>query len=122
VRLSDGSIVLLNPGSKLVVPKHFASSTREVTLTGKAYFKVAHNPERPFIIHSQKGNIKVLGTRFVVQSYPDSKGLMVVVAEGRVALKANEKNYTTFSNPIIKNEKAVLNENGELTISKVANI
>lgn len=122
IRLTDGTTVVLSAGSKLSVPEYFTDSTREVTLTGKAYFVVAHNPEKPFIIHSKKGNIKVLGTRFVVRAYPENKDLTVVVAEGRVALRANQKDYTTFSNPITKNEKAVLNEDGKLSISKVSNI
>jgi len=48
---------------------------REVTLIGEAYFDVAHDSSRPFIIHTGKINIKVLGTSFNVRNYPQDKEL-----------------------------------------------
>lgn len=67
--LPDGSTVWLNAGSTIEYDKNFDHEIREVSLNGEAYFDVTKDPERPFIIHTQKINIKVLGTAFNVKSY-----------------------------------------------------
>ena len=68
--LPDGTKVWLNAGSKLNYDKNYGNAIREVSLTGEAYFDVVKNPEKPFIIHASKIDIKVLGTAFNVKSYP----------------------------------------------------
>ncbi|MGN6435077.1 MAG: FecR family protein [Agriterribacter sp.] len=67
--LPDGSTVWLNAGSSIEYDKNFDREIREVSLNGEAYFDVTKDPERPFIIHTQKINIRVLGTAFNVKSY-----------------------------------------------------
>ncbi len=103
INLPDGSTVRLNAGSRLVYNKNFDSKVREVTLTGEAYFDVVKNPDKPFIIHAGKMDIKVLGTVFNVKSYPGEKlteaslihGSIEVVLKDRpqekIILKPNEK-------------------------------
>jgi transmembrane sensor len=103
ISLPDGSTVWLNAGSKLVYNKNFDSQLREVTLTGEGYFDVVKNPEKPFIIHAGKVDIKVLGTLFNVKSYPGEKlteaslirGSIEVMIKDRpeekIILKPNEK-------------------------------
>lgn len=106
INLPDGSIVWLNAGSKLVYGKNFGHQLREVTLMGEAYFDVVRNPDKPFIIHAGKMDIKVLGTLFNVKSYPDEKiteaslirGSIEVSVKGRkdkVILRPNEKLIVT---------------------------
>ncbi|HEX3935519.1 MAG TPA: FecR family protein, partial [Puia sp.] len=68
--LPDGTHVWLNAGSRITYNKNFGASAREVDLSGEAFFDVAHNPASPFIIHTSRIDIKVLGTSFNVKSYP----------------------------------------------------
>jgi transmembrane sensor len=103
ISLPDGSTVWLNAGSKLVYDKNFDSKLREVSLTGEGYFDVVKNPDKPFIIHAGKVDIKVLGTVFNVKSYPGERsteaslihGSIEVVIKDRpqekIILKPNEK-------------------------------
>lgn len=73
VVLPDGTTVKLNAGSKLTYDKNYGNTIREVNLIGEAFFDVVKNKEKPFIIHTKKIDIKVLGTTFNVKSYPDEK-------------------------------------------------
>jgi transmembrane sensor len=90
--LPDGSTVVLNAGSKIYYNKDFNGPLREVTLFGEAFFDVAKNPNRPFIVHAGGINIKVLGTAFNVRSYPDDKIFETTLIHGLVQItKANDK-------------------------------
>jgi transmembrane sensor len=68
--LPDGTTVVLNKKSKLSYPVEFTGSTREVFLTGEAFFDVAHNPSKPFKVHTGVFVTKVLGTAFSIKAYP----------------------------------------------------
>ncbi|MGB8191687.1 MAG: FecR domain-containing protein, partial [Chitinophagaceae bacterium] len=119
INLPDGSVVWLNAGSRLVYDKDFDSKLREVSLTGEAYFDVVKNPDKPFIIHAGKMDIKVLGTLFNVKSYPEEKiteaslirGSIEVIIRDRPAekiiLKPNEKIVVAdeVSQAVVKNTK-----------------
>ncbi|MBC8109652.1 MAG: FecR domain-containing protein [Verrucomicrobia bacterium] len=84
--LADGSVIYLNAGSSFRFPKQFSGSTREVYLTGEAFFKVAKNPEKPFIIHTGNLQTQVLGTSFNVQAYPNDSLIAVTVVSGKVSV------------------------------------
>lgn len=86
IALSDGSEVILNANSELRFAKELAvTGKREVWLDGEAFFKVAHQNELPFIVHTQKGNVRVLGTSFnVSQRQTDFE---VTLVEGKVQLQ-----------------------------------
>ena len=68
--LPDGTTGNLNNGSRLKYPVRFSGKTREVELVGEAFFDVHHNRSRPFIINTDGLDVKVLGTRLNVHSYP----------------------------------------------------
>jgi transmembrane sensor len=101
--LPDGTTVWLNAGSRLSYDSLYNSKLREVTLSGEAYFDVVKNPNKPFIIHTGKINIKVLGTVFDVKSYPGEKTIETSLMRGsievsfpsmpvkRIILKPNQK-------------------------------
>lgn len=89
--LGDGSKVLLNAESTISLPKHFDEDLREVSLEGEAYFQIAENAERPFVIHSRGSVIRVLGTSFSVRSYPEDTEVQVFVEEGKVAMDPNSE-------------------------------
>lgn len=92
LRLSDGSMVWLNSGSKLVYPAVFNGNTREVYLEGEAIFDVTHNPNMPFKVKSSNQEIEVLGTVFNVSSYRDDDLNYTVLKSGSVKI-----NYTDAS-------------------------
>ena len=87
LQLSDGTEVHLNFGSKLKYPQTFTGNTREVTLEGEGYFDVAHNPDKPFIVKTEKLNIKALGTAFNVLSYSDNHVIQTTLVKGKVVLE-----------------------------------
>lgn len=82
--LADGTKVWLNADSKLVYPKIFTESQRVVELVGEAYFEVATNKQKPFIVHTENESVEVLGTHFNIKSYPDEKESKVSLLEGKV--------------------------------------
>ncbi|MDP4240365.1 MAG: FecR family protein [Bacteroidota bacterium] len=89
ITLSDGTIVQLNSGSKLVFPAKFAVSKREVFLKGEGYFEVAKNTGKPFIVKTDFMNVKVLGTHFNVSAYENEKSATAVLVEGSVEVYNN---------------------------------
>jgi ferric-dicitrate binding protein FerR (iron transport regulator) len=86
VRLPDGSVITLEPNSQLKYPYRFTGNTREVELTGEAFFEVKPNHEKPFIVHTANIMATVLGTSFNVEAYPNGIA-KVVVATGRVKVQ-----------------------------------
>lgn len=98
VQLSDGSEVHLNYGSKIKCPKFFSGNTRNVLLTGEGFFKVAHNPEKPFIVNVRNLNIKAVGTTFNVLAYPDDDVIETTLVNGKVIL---EQTNSTIKNKTI---------------------
>jgi transmembrane sensor len=86
VRLPDGSMITLEPNSRLIYPDRFTGNTREVALTGEAFFEVEPNHEKPFIVHTANIMATVLGTSFNVEAYPNGIA-KVVVATGRVKVQ-----------------------------------
>jgi transmembrane sensor len=107
ISLPDGSTVWLNAGSKLVYDKNFDSKLREVTLAGEAYFDVARNPEKPFIIHTGKVDIKVLGTLFNVKSYPGEKVTEASLIRGSIEVMIRDR----------PQEKIILKPNEKIVVS-----
>jgi transmembrane sensor len=87
VQLSDGTEVNLNYGSKIKYPRNFTGDTREISLVGEAYFDVAHNPDRPFIVKTGKLDVKALGTEFNVHAYPDDDVIETTLVEGKVVIE-----------------------------------
>lgn len=98
--LTDGSKIWLNADSKISYPEVFNGNTREVTLDGEAFFDVAKNPSRPFIIHLANGTVRVLGTSFNIRAYANEKVVETSVATGKVAFipkyESNDKKQDTI--------------------------
>jgi transmembrane sensor len=87
VHLSDGSEVHLNYGSTLKYPQIFSGDTREAKLTGEGYFNVVRNPDKPFIVHAGKLQIRALGTSFNVYAYPEQENIATTLVEGKVVIE-----------------------------------
>lgn len=85
IELGDGTKVVLNHGSKLKYPYRFEGKNRKVFLTGEAYFEVAHNAKVPFIVGTNRLDVKATGTAFNVSAYPDDV-VETTLVEGKVIL------------------------------------
>ena len=99
VKLSDGSRVLLGPGSLLTVNEGFGTSAREVELRGEAFFDVVHDQARPFTVHAGKATIVDVGTTFTVKSEDEAR-VRVAVMSGAVRLRG--ANADTNSGELLK--------------------
>ena len=104
--LPDGTKVWLNAGSQLDYDKSYGNKIREVSLVGEAYFDVVKNPEHPFIIHTRKMDIKVLGTAFNVKCYPGEKTTETSLIRGSIEVTLKDRQEKIMLKP---NEKLVIN-------------
>ncbi|RAJ35456.1 FecR family protein [Pedobacter cryoconitis] len=82
--LSDGTKVWLNAASSLRYPSVFGQGERKVELIGEAYFEVAKNPTKPFLVSSSKQVVEVLGTHFNVNAYTNEPVVSTTLLEGSV--------------------------------------
>lgn len=84
--LMDGTEVWLSPRSILRISNNFNKDDRLVELDGEGYFSVTKNAKKPFVVQTQKHNVKVLGTRFNVFAYSESSRFETDLMEGRVEI------------------------------------
>ncbi|WP_149241170.1 FecR family protein [Dyadobacter sp. 32] len=108
VTLEDKSVIILSPGSKIVFPEKFSKTTREVQLTGDAFFEITKDPSKPFCVYSGKLITKVLGTSFRIKSKTDDRQMEVEVITGKVSVFENRALY----NPQERAEEDGNNGNG----------
>jgi ferric-dicitrate binding protein FerR (iron transport regulator) len=106
--LSDGTTYWLNAGSKLTYEKIFGKNSREVSLTGEAFFDVVKLTDRPFIVHTSGIDIKVLGTAFNVKSYPDDKKVEITLYRGFVKV-FRQQDSESKAIQLRPNEKLIFN-------------
>lgn len=86
LKLADGTQVWLNAASRLRFFTANDGAERRVWLEGEAYFEVAHDAKRPFIVESGGQSIRVLGTRFNVNGYDGDRAIYTTLVEGSVAI------------------------------------
>lgn len=86
VILADGTEVMLNVQSRLSFPKSFDPTERRISFEGEAFFRVAKDPKKPFIIESNGIQTKVLGTEFNLNSYKSDSSTTLTLVEGSVAI------------------------------------
>lgn len=91
ISLSDGTVITLNSATTLKYPDRFNGLTREVYLDGEAYFDVAKDSLHPFIIHTNKMNIRVLGTSFNVKSYNNELLSETTLIRGSIEVTLNDR-------------------------------
>jgi transmembrane sensor len=106
--LEDSTQVWLNAASSLEFPDEFNSKTREVYLSGEAYFDVKHADKIPFIIHTGNVSTTVLGTAFNIKAYPGQKNIIVSVSRGKV--KVSRKN--TLIATLVNGQQAKIEDKG----------
>jgi len=99
VLLPDGSTVTLNHNTELDWKSSFGKKTRKVSLSGEAFFEIAADASKPFIIDAGKASIKVVGTSFNVITENDDSAVEVFVATGKVMLSDNKGNRDLVLEP-----------------------
>jgi ferric-dicitrate binding protein FerR (iron transport regulator) len=117
--LPDGSIVTLNADSRLKFPEEFKES-RQVYLSGEAFFEVKKNSSKPFVIRLDNGSIRVLGTSFNVKSFKKEPRVETSVVSGMVAfIPSTALNKDTLY--LTQNTKAVLTKKSGQTVKMIVN-
>ncbi|MEG1999709.1 MAG: FecR family protein, partial [Bacteroidales bacterium] len=94
MRLADGTIVHLNAASKVFFAGNYNSKNRVVNLEGEAYFEVAKNPHKKFIVSCNGIEVEALGTEFNVKAYPSDSLITTTLAKGRVKVYNNKQSIT----------------------------
>jgi transmembrane sensor len=89
VSLPDGSSIYLNRNSELTYHSNFGRHNRNVSLSGEAFFEIAKNTAKPFIIDAGKASVKVVGTSFNVITNNSNSAVEVFVRTGKVMLSDN---------------------------------
>lgn len=115
VTLPDGTEVLLHEFSSLTYTNNLEGNEREVNLIGLAFFEVKRDEAHPFVIHTPKGEVRVLGTSFEVDAYEKSSTERVTVKTGKVKFSSNKGNEVV----LLPNQEAILTSDGELSTTVI---
>jgi len=120
VKLTDGTVISLNSGSRLKYPKSFAGrDSREVYLFGEAYFNIEKDKRRPFIVHTDKMNIRVFGTKFNVSNYSNESSASAVLTEGSIGVYSPSETLAEKDLIVIKPGQQVIVQKDSFIIRKV---
>ncbi|MCX2430477.1 FecR family protein [Pedobacter sp. GR22-10] len=98
ILLPDGSTVWINASSELQYPKSFDGKTREVHLTGEAYFDIQHQQNKPFIVRTGNITTTVLGTAFNIKALKAANRIIVTVTRGKVGV-ADQNHLLAYVTP-----------------------
>lgn len=113
--LCDGTKVILNAASSLKYPAKFSSDHRKVSLTGEAYFEVAKDHKRSFIVTTEQQEVTVLGTHFNINAYQDGPDIRTTLLEGAVKVTKLAGNTQVLLKP---GQQSVLNH-GNIKVDNV---
>ena len=91
IELADGTRVWLNSATKLIFPRNFTGGERRVVLSGEAFFEVARDESKPFIVETSRMDVKVLGTRFNVNAYADNDEVSATLVNGSVEVSSGKQ-------------------------------
>ena len=120
--LSDGTQVSLNAGSSLKYPvKFIEGKNRQVFLKGEANFEVSKDTNHPFVVNVNEMNVRVLGTKFNMSSYPEDSNYTTVLIEGSVGIYKNGTEFSINNSTLLEpGYRARWNKNSEeITLDKV---
>ncbi|MCD8032069.1 MAG: FecR domain-containing protein [Bacteroides sp.] len=123
VVLADGTRVFINSDSRIKYDPAYNRSDRIVTLEGEAYFEVARNEKKPFVVKANGINVKALGTSFNVRAHTDDRTISVILVEGKVQVDDNKKKVIMRPNERVEYtrltqtfEKTDLHSNSDLLL------
>lgn len=89
--LQDSTRLHLNSGSTLHIPNNYSAANRSVYISGEAYMEVHHDEAHPFTVHTDRMDVKVLGTKFNIDAYKGEKSACVTLVEGKVEAATKNK-------------------------------
>ena len=112
--LSDGTVVHLNNGTRVIYPEHFVGESRDVILDGEAYFMVAKDRRHPFVVHTLAGEVKVYGTEFNVSAHQQKTEVVLVNGSVSVTLGA-----TSFERMLQPGQMATFGAQGTIYVEEV---
>lgn len=110
ITLLDSTTITLNSESQLKIPDNYNKREREVYLKGEAYFDVAHNPEKPFIVHTNEFTIVDIGTAFDVKTFPGENDFSVSLVSGKVSIDKNNSYVNKIGIVLFPNEQYKYNK------------
>lgn len=110
ILLPDGTNVILNAGSRLVFPDKFGGKSREVFLSGEAFFDVRHDSNHPFVVQLNDLKITDLGTQFNVSAYLSDTRVETVLTEGKVTINRNNSGIFDQATELIPGQMASYNK------------
>ena len=117
LQLSDGTVVNLNSGTTFKYPEQFGvNGKRNVYLTGEAFFEVAKDKTHPFIVHANKVEVEVLGTKFNVSAYPENPTVNSTLIEGSIQMAEAENKSNAVL--IVPNQMATWQNNSKKITTK----
>ncbi len=121
--LSDNSKIYLSYSSKIIYPVDFRTGERDVDFSGEALFKVAHNPQKPFVVKTGNARVKVLGTVFNLRNYPAENEITVYLKEGKILFYSVDESGNVKEQVLLHpGEKAVYDKTtGLITKGEFAN-
>jgi transmembrane sensor len=113
--LTDGSVIWLSAESSMSYPTAFVGTTREITFAGEAFFDIAHDKTHPFIVHTGKTAVRVLGTTFNINAYPAQRAISVSLLTGKVSFTAG-----TAQQQLLPGKRVVYaNATGEIQVEDI---
>ncbi|MFD2286546.1 DUF4974 domain-containing protein [Pedobacter petrophilus] len=115
ITLGDGTLVKINAASQFRYPKKFSGDNRNVYLSGEAFFDVKKDPQHPFIVHTEKMDVQVLGTAFNVKIYPNDDFAETTLIRGKVVISLKQDHQSFTLRP---NDKFTLS-NGKGLVSRI---
>lgn len=113
ITLPDGSIAWIHEFSTIKFHGDFSGNSRKVVLSGLAFFDVVKNPDKPFVIETPRGEVRVLGTSFEVSAYPKDSFERVTVNTGKVQFKSGSANAVT----LLAFQQAVITKKNEVLVT-----
>ncbi|HPE75797.1 MAG TPA: FecR family protein [Draconibacterium sp.] len=121
ITLPDGSSVWLNAGSSLRYSNQFGKKEREISLVGEAFFEVAKNRSKVFIVHAHDLSIKAYGTTFNVKSYPEENTVEATLIEGSIGVNRNGLNRNSKDEIMLEpNQRVVYYKSSNKTVKESA--
>jgi transmembrane sensor len=119
MKLADGSRMWLNAGSSVTYPVIFTGKERNVSISGEAYFEVAHDAAKPFIVSKGAMHVTVLGTRFNVNAYDDDPEIRVTLLEGSVKVNTTTDLQSLLLKP---GQQAIVSRSNILSMASTVDI
>ncbi|MBN1927515.1 MAG: FecR domain-containing protein [Prolixibacteraceae bacterium] len=114
IKLPDGSNVWLNAGTTLSYNENYGSDNRTLNLSGEAYFDVAEDKQRPFVVKTAELIVKALGTKFNVKAYPDEKAVAATLEEGIIDVTVMKEGRNWKRLMLEENQKIIVLKDGQM--------